>query len=83
MGGKRIHEFATVFIVYNSYFFSLKRSNIPCPTPIRLKKHVLMMSFIGDSNPAKKLKQVEWLNEENKFNAFLQVKDVIYYYNKF
>lgn len=35
----------------------LHRAGIPCPQVVALKKHVLVMSFIGnDNNPAPKLK---------------------------
>ncbi|GFX21780.1 hypothetical protein TNCV_2310591, partial [Trichonephila clavipes] len=38
----------------------MKEANIPCPEMIALKKHVLVMSFIGkDSLPAPKIKDVE------------------------
>lgn len=45
----------------------LKKVKIPCPEVIQLKKHILIMSFIGKSSvPALKLKEVrlsdvEWI----------------------
>lgn len=54
----------------------MKRANVPCPTPIRLRKHVLLMSFIGNNKAAKKLKDIEWIDADSKINAFIQVKDV-------
>lgn len=37
--------------------FRLQKAGIPCPEVVALKKHMLIMSFIGeDHNPAPKLK---------------------------
>lgn len=58
--------------------FRLKRANIMCPTPIKLRKHVLLMSMIGDTRPAQKLKELQWTDEQMKQNAFEQVREVRY-----
>ncbi|VDO94506.1 unnamed protein product [Soboliphyme baturini] len=43
----------------------LRRADIPCPEPIRLRNHLLLMSFIGeDGIPAPKLKEVDFDSEE-------------------
>ncbi|KAI1726887.1 RIO1 family domain-containing protein [Ditylenchus destructor] len=56
----------------------LKRANIRCPTPIRLKKHVLLMSMIGDGKAAPKLKDLNWsIVEQSKQEIFEQVKYII------
>lgn len=48
-----------------------------CPEPIRLRKHIMIMSFIGsDGIAARKLKDVEWIDQESINEAFLQVKMV-------
>ena len=37
----------------------MRKAGIPCPTVALLKKHILVMSFIGkDQKPAPKLKDV-------------------------
>jgi len=56
----------------------LKRANLPCPTAIRLKKHVLLMSLIGEQGvAAPKLKEVEWSGEEMKKTIFAEVKELM------
>lgn len=38
----------------------MKEAGIPCPNVVSLKKHVLVMSFIGDKMaPAPKLKDID------------------------
>lgn len=38
----------------------MKEAGIPCPIVVSLKKHVLVMSFIGDKmTPAPKLKDID------------------------
>uniref|UniRef100_A0A8D2DZ89 non-specific serine/threonine protein kinase n=1 Tax=Sciurus vulgaris TaxID=55149 RepID=A0A8D2DZ89_SCIVU len=45
----------------------MQRPGIPCPTVVLLKKHILVMSFIGrDQVPAPKLKEVKLSSEEMK-----------------
>ncbi|XP_048968786.1 serine/threonine-protein kinase RIO3 isoform X1 [Canis lupus baileyi] len=45
----------------------MQRAGIPCPTVVLLKKHILVMSFIGhDQVPAPKLKEVKLSSEEMK-----------------
>nr|CAD2161946.1 unnamed protein product [Meloidogyne enterolobii] len=55
----------------------LRRSNIKCPTPIKLKKHVLLMSMIGSSIPAPQLREIQWESEEMKIDAFAQVRQIL------
>ncbi|XP_027130009.1 serine/threonine-protein kinase RIO3 isoform X1 [Larimichthys crocea] len=51
----------------------MKKAEIPCPEVVLLKKHILVMSFIGkDHVPAPKLKDVT-LGSEDMKNAFYQV----------
>lgn len=40
----------------------MQHAGIPCPMPLKLKEHVLMLSFIGSTSgrPAPKLKDVVW-----------------------
>lgn len=54
----------------------LRRANVPAPLPIRRKHHVLLMTLIGDEDgkPAPKLKSVDWGTDEQKADAFQQVK---------
>jgi serine/threonine-protein kinase RIO1 len=54
---------------------------MPCPQPIRLKKHVMMMSMIGDGEAAPKLKSVCWEDQGSKTKAFGQVKNVCFVEN--
>lgn len=45
----------------------MQKAGIPCPTVVLLKKHILVMSFIGhDQVPAPKLKEVKLSTEEMK-----------------
>ena len=55
----------------------LNRAGIRCPKPIQLKKHVLLMSMIGDTEAAPRLKNVIWCDEELKTKAFEQVQEVM------
>ncbi|KAM4533321.1 serine/threonine-protein kinase RIO3 [Odontesthes bonariensis] len=51
----------------------MKKAEIPCPEVVTLKKHILVMSFIGkDHVPAPKLKDVI-LGSEDMKNAYCQV----------
>ncbi|XP_042299308.1 serine/threonine-protein kinase RIO3-like [Sceloporus undulatus] len=51
----------------------MQKAGIPCPEVVNLKKHVLVMSFIGqDQVPAPKLKEVK-LNSEDMKKAYYQV----------
>lgn len=50
----------------------MQRAGIPCPTVVLLKKHILVMSFIGhDQVPAPKLKEVK-LSSEEMTDAYYQ-----------
>ena len=54
----------------------MQRAGIPCPTVVLLKKHILVMSFIGhDQVPAPKLKEVKLSSEEMK-DAYYQTLHV-------
>lgn len=51
----------------------MKKAGIPCPEVVLLRKHILVLTFIGkDHVPAPKLKDVK-LNSEDMKNAFYQV----------
>uniref|UniRef100_A0A3B4YKY4 non-specific serine/threonine protein kinase n=2 Tax=Seriola lalandi dorsalis TaxID=1841481 RepID=A0A3B4YKY4_SERLL len=51
----------------------MKKAEIPCPEVVMLKKHILVMSFIGkDHVPAPKLKDAR-LGSEDMKNAYYQV----------
>uniref|UniRef100_A0AAX7UH35 Serine/threonine-protein kinase RIO3 n=1 Tax=Astatotilapia calliptera TaxID=8154 RepID=A0AAX7UH35_ASTCA len=55
----------------------MKKAEIPCPEVVLLKKHILVMSFIGkDHVPAPKLKDA-MLNSEDLKNAYYQVLHVM------
>lgn len=59
-----------------AFVFRMKKAEIPCPEVVLLKKHILVMSFIGkDHVPAPKLKDVVLSSEDMK-NAFYQVLHV-------
>lgn len=54
----------------------MNKAEIPCPEVVLLKKHILVMSFIGkDHVPAPKLKDVVLSSEDMK-SAFDQVLHV-------
>ncbi|KAE9549916.1 hypothetical protein FO519_006881 [Halicephalobus sp. NKZ332] len=55
----------------------LNRAQLPCPRPIMLKKHVLLMSMIGNIEAAPRLKNVIWTDQETKKLAFEQVRDIM------
>ncbi|XP_054542587.1 serine/threonine-protein kinase RIO1 isoform X2 [Pan troglodytes] len=58
---------------YVSGEFRLNTAEIPCPEPIMLRSHVLVMSFIGkDDMPAPLLKNVQ-LSESKARELYLQV----------
>ncbi|XP_015208974.1 serine/threonine-protein kinase RIO3 [Lepisosteus oculatus] len=51
----------------------MQKVGIPCPEVVILKKHILVMSFIGENQvPAPKLKDVK-LNSEDMKGAYFQV----------
>uniref|UniRef100_T1ILM6 Serine/threonine-protein kinase RIO3 n=1 Tax=Strigamia maritima TaxID=126957 RepID=T1ILM6_STRMM len=55
----------------------IHQAGISCPEVITLKKHVLVMSFIGtDAKPAPKLKEVE-LSSEQFQDAYKQTIDIM------
>ena len=50
----------------------IAKAGIPCPSVVILKKHVLVLSFIGnDMTPAPKLKEVKFPPEEEDDGAQL------------
>lgn len=54
----------------------MKKAEIPCPEVVLLKKHILVMSFIGkDHVPAPKLKDA-MLGSEDLKKAYYQVLHV-------
>uniref|UniRef100_A0A914XSY8 Serine/threonine-protein kinase RIO3 n=1 Tax=Panagrolaimus superbus TaxID=310955 RepID=A0A914XSY8_9BILA len=55
----------------------LHRAEIRCPRPIELKKHVLLMSMIGDEEAAPRLKNIIWREEELKIKAYDQVQEIM------
>ena len=58
------------------FVLRMKKAEIPCPEVVLLKKHILVMSFIGkDHVPAPKLKDVI-LGSEDMKNAYYQVLHV-------
>ncbi|KAM9165778.1 serine/threonine-protein kinase RIO3 [Pangshura tecta] len=51
----------------------MQKAGIPCPQVVMLKKHILVMSFIGqDQVPAPKLKEVKLSSEDMK-KAYYQI----------
>lgn len=55
----------------------LAKARIPCPRVVTLKKHILIMSFIGENHrPAPKLKDVV-LDDANLILAYEQIVDVM------
>lgn len=56
----------------------LKKAGIPCPEVVVMKKHILVMSFIGDGydNPAPKLKDAI-LTEAELIYAYIEVTNIM------
>ena len=55
----------------------MRKYDIPCPDAVILKKHILIMSFIGNDNvPAPKLKDADLQGDELK-RAYDQCIQVI------
>ncbi|MFH4976162.1 hypothetical protein AB6A40_002871 [Gnathostoma spinigerum] len=54
------------------------RANLPCPVPILLKKHCLLMSHIGSKGKAApQLRNIEWGDNESKVSVFAQVRKLV------
>lgn len=69
-------EVCGFLICFGGFFYRMKKAEIPCPEVVLLKKHILVMSFIGkDHVPAPKLKDVVLSSEDMK-RAFYQVLHV-------
>lgn len=59
----------------------LQKAGIPCPQVVTLKKHVLVMSFIGDDNkPAPKLKDAR-MSGADYIVAYDEVKNTLKYFS--
>ena len=71
------------YLFSGSLFYRLSDGGVPCPAVVQLKKHVLVMQFIGkDGCPAPKLNQVE-LSEHELGNAYRQVVAVSMYTHQY
>lgn len=65
-----------LYILNYFFLYRMQKAGIPCPTVVLLKKHILVMSFIGhDQVPAPKLKEVK-LSEEEMKDAYHQTLHV-------
>lgn len=65
-----------LYVLDPFFVYRMQRAGIPCPTVVLLKKHILVMSFIGhDQVPAPKLKEVKLSSEEMK-DAYYQTLHV-------
>ncbi|GMS88514.1 hypothetical protein PENTCL1PPCAC_10689, partial [Pristionchus entomophagus] len=63
-------------------FMNLTRmfnKQLPCPEPIKLRKHIMVMGFIGDDNgiAALKLRNVQFDDDTAKTSAFEQTKSIL------
>lgn len=67
---------ADLYLLDPFFLCRMQRAGIPCPTVVLLKKHILVMSFIGHEQvPAPKLKEVKLSSEEMK-EAYYQTLHV-------
>lgn len=65
-----------LYILNHFFLYRMQKAGIPCPTVVQLKKHILVMSFIGhDQVPAPKLKEVK-LSSEEMTDAYYQTLHV-------
>lgn len=57
----------------------LKKAEIPCPDVVLMKKHILVMSYIGSghTSPAPKLKDVQFTSQEELVGAYQEVIDIM------
>uniref|UniRef100_A0A0N4Z9B9 non-specific serine/threonine protein kinase n=1 Tax=Parastrongyloides trichosuri TaxID=131310 RepID=A0A0N4Z9B9_PARTI len=55
----------------------LKKAEINAPEPLYLKKNVMIMTMIGGKNPALKLKDITFEDDESKTDAYIQVEDIL------
>lgn len=65
-----------VHVHYKYYLLRMKKFGIPCPQVQLLRKHILVMSFIGkDGKPAPKLRDA-LLDSADLEIAYAQMEDV-------
>ncbi|KAF7246415.1 Serine/threonine-protein kinase RIO3 [Varanus komodoensis] len=70
---KEIRRVVTRRRAFSAVAPKMQKAGIPCPQVVTLKKHVLVMSFVGqDQVPAPKLKEVKLSSEDMK-KAYYQV----------
>ncbi|CAJ0596608.1 unnamed protein product [Cylicocyclus nassatus] len=58
----------------------MSRVGIPCPVPVKLKRHLLVMSLIGENGEAApRLKNIDWefYTVEERKDIFSQVQDIM------
>ncbi|VDN37550.1 unnamed protein product [Cylicostephanus goldi] len=72
-------EFMNLTRCLRLIFFRMSRVGIPCPVPVKLKRHLLVMSLIGENGEAApRLKNIDWdfYTVEERKDIFSQVQDV-------
>lgn len=58
----------------------MTKCGVPCPTPIKLKRHLLLMSLVEEAGEAApRLKNIDWdfSTIEDRRSIFLQVQDIM------
>ncbi|VDM66099.1 unnamed protein product [Strongylus vulgaris] len=66
--------------LFISVIFRMSRVGIPCPVPVKLKRHLLVMTLIGeDGVAAPRLKNIDWefYTLEERKDIFVQVQDIM------
>lgn len=64
----------------DAFSYRMKKAEVSCPEVVLLKKHILVMSFIGKNHvPAPKLKDAVLSSEDLKdaYHQVLQVRTVL------
>lgn len=59
----------------------MAKHGLPCPQPVKVRRNVLVMSFLGDQGlAAPRLKNVEWefFTDDERRNVYDQVQSVIF-----